>query len=111
MNKFTEKFIEFSYSSQVELAVIFGMFFQFFLSPSKTWKIALTIIMSSFFIAIYLIPLIIDALMMNPTGAGAKALYAFSALLSMELLSILIVVLPEGFSVKLKKLLEIKDAN
>jgi len=111
MNKFTEKFIEFSYSSQVELAVIFGMFFQFFLAPKKTWKIALTIIMSSFFIAIYLIPLIIDALMMNPMGVGAKALYAFSALLSMELLSILIVLLPKGFSIKLKKLLEIKDAS
>ena len=47
LNKVYQKFIEISYSSQAEIAVIFAMFFQFFLSQKKTWKIFLTIVGST----------------------------------------------------------------
>lgn len=109
MEKILNDLVSFANSTQMEMAVIFGMMFQFFLAPRKTWRIALTIVMSSFFIALYVIPVIIDAFGFAHDGNIAKLLYAISALMSMELLAIIIVVLPTGVSLKLKSVLGIKE--
>ena len=110
IDKIYQKFIDFSYSSQAEIAVIFAMFFQFFLSQKKTWKIFLTITGSTIIISIYINPLIIDILKLKNINA-ILFLYSMTSLMSMELLGIIIAFSPKGFRKILKKKLEIEDEN
>ncbi len=105
------KIIEFCNEWEQESAVVFGMVFQFFLLKRKTWKMAITIMMSAFFIALYFIPVIIELFNLAKYGNIAKMLYALSALLSIELLSLIITILPQAISLKFKKILGINNAS
>ena len=107
MDNIYNKFLSIAYSSQVELAIVFSMFFQFFLTPKKNLKIFLTIVFSTIFMSIMVVPVAVDALEL--TGNAERLIYGFTALLSMELLAMLIVILPKGAKKTLKIWLEIED--
>lgn len=99
------------HESQIMTAVIFGMFIQFFLGNNKTVKIAGTIIVSSVFVAMYIVSPAIEILGISDSSKIAISLYALSSLISMEALGILLTIMPLAFKEKLTKYLEVKDVN
>ena len=105
------KIIELANSWQSETALIFGMVLQFFLSPVKNVKIFTAILLSSFFVAIYVIDPFIDVMRIETGTNMEKSLYAISSLLSMEILSLIINIVPKGVSMFLRKKLGLKDVS
>jgi len=99
------------HESQIMTAVIFGMFVQFFLGSNKTIKIAMTIIVSSVFVAMYIVSPIIEILGISDDSKLAISLYALSSLISMEALGVVITFMPLVFREKLTKYLEIKNVT
>lgn len=96
---------------QAIFAVIFGMFIQFVFGDTKTWRIVFLIIISSVFVAMYIVPMVLHVinLSFNLELAGdskiAVAMYAVSSLISMEILAIFIKFLPNTISKKITKYL------
>ena len=99
------------HESQIMTAVIFGMFVQFFLGSNKTIKIATTIIVSSVFVAMYIVSPLVEVLGIGDDSKIAISLYALSSLISMEVLGILLTAMPLALKEKLTKYLEIKDVT
>jgi len=99
------------HESQIMTAIIFGMFLQFFLGNNKTAKIAVTIIASSVFVAMYVVAPVVEILGISEDSKIAVALYALSSLISMEALAILLTLMPMAFKEKLSKYLEVKNVT
>jgi len=99
------------HESQIMTAVIFGMFVQFFLGSNKTIKIATTIIVSSVFIAMYVVSPLVEVLGIGENSKIAISFYALSSLISMEALGILLTIMPLVVKEKLTKYLEIKNVT
>lgn len=95
------------HESQIMFAVIFGMFIQFFFGGNKTVKVASTIVVSSVFVAMYIVSPLIEIMGISDESRVAIGLYALSSLISMEMLAILLTVMPEVFRSRLKKYLEV----
>lgn len=102
---------------QTTTAVIFGMCVQFMFGEDKTLKVFTLIASSSLFLAFYIMPMFIKWLNkfpgidIIPGDDFYNGLYALSALLSMELLALLINILPQAVSRKLKSILGVKNAQ
>lgn len=94
---------------QMMVAVLFGMFMQFFLGETKTWRVAFSILFSSLFVAMYAVPPIIEIIGLDNGSKTAIALYALSSLISTEIIAILIIITPKAFRQKLVKYLGIKN--
>ena len=99
------------HESQIMTAVIFGMFVQFFLGSSRTFKVASTIIVSSIFVAMYIVSPALEILGISDDSKIAISLYALSSLISMEVLGIILTVMPLAFKKRLSKYLEIKNVS
>jgi len=99
------------HESQIMTAVIFGMFVQFFLGSNKTIKVATTIIVSSVFVAMYIVSPALEILGISDDSKLAISLYALSSLISMEVLGIILTAMPLAFKEKLTKYLEIKNVT
>ena len=84
----------FVHEMQVTVAVLFGMFVQFFLGKTKNSRVAVTVVVSSLFVALYIVPPFIEWLKFKPDGAFAISTYALSSVLSIEILSFGIWLLP-----------------
>ena len=95
------------HESQIMFAVIFGMFIQFFFGSSRTVKVASTIVVSSVFVAMYIVSPVVEIAGISEDSRLAVGLYALSSLISMEMLSIILTVTPEAFRQRLKKYLEV----
>lgn len=94
---------------QAMAAVIFGMILQFALGDKRGAKIAFIIAMSSIFVALFIVPAIIEVVGLNPAGKVAVALYALSAIMSVELLAMFIKLLPEALRVRTKRYLGVQN--
>ena len=90
---------------QGTVAVMLGLLLQYFLGDKKGAKIALTITMSTLFVALFITPAIIESLNIEQHSKIANAIYALSALVSVEFLAIIIKVLPEALRDRTKKFL------
>lgn len=102
-------------------AVILGMFVQYWFGDVKSRRIVITIIISTIVVAVYFVPMVIEILNMvllkmaslkiTPDSKIAIALYAFSTIISVDILAIIINILPKGLNRQAKKYLGIKDAK
>jgi hypothetical protein len=115
MTSGAEKAIEAYNQIQGLVAVIMGLLLQYFLGDKKGARIAIIITTSTLFVALFIAPAIIEIISIfvniNPAGKIAIAIYALSALMSMELLAILITVLPSAIGIKIKKLLGVENES
>ena len=114
MNTWQNKIYQLSgiiHESQIMFAVVFGMFIQFFFGSDKTLKIGMSITISSVFVAMYIMSPLIEIIGIDSNSKIAIALYALSSLISMEILSIVLTLMPLAFREKLSKLLEIRDVT
>lgn len=94
---------------QAIVAVMLGLMLQYFMGEQRGGKIAFTITLSTLFVALFITPAVIEVAGINPDGKVAIALYALSAIMSVEMLAILIKVLPEAMRVRTKKFLGVED--
>jgi len=99
------------HESQIMFAVLFGMFVQFFFGSSKTFKIGMSITVSSIFVAMYIVSPLLDAIGIADNSKIAIASYALSSLISMEILGIIITLMPLALKERLSKYLEIKNVT
>ncbi len=99
------------HESQIMTAVIFGMFIQFFFGSNKTFKIASAIMVSSVFVAMYIVSPAIEIIGISEDSKIAISMYALSSLISMEALAILLTLMPLAFREKLSKYLGVKNAS
>jgi len=111
----------YTYAVQIQhtFAVILGMFVQFWFSGSKGGRVVVTILVSSIFVALYLVPnliALINYTILSPmnysitTGSDVGyMLYACSSLISIELIAILINVLPLFAKKKITNYLGVED--
>ena len=102
---------EMIHESQIMFAVIFGMFVQFFFGSSKTFKIGMSITVSGIFVAMYIVSPLLDIAGVADNSKIAIASYALSSLISMEILSVILTMMPLAFREKLSKILEIKNVT
>lgn len=111
----TAKIVQFYTEFQTTFAVIFGMCLQFLAGEKRTWRIATLVIASALYVALYIMPIIIELLNMIPKvsivpGSDVeRGMYAVSALLSMEILAFTISVLPKAARCKVTKFLGVPD--
>lgn len=80
----TSKVLEAYYSWQTLVAVIFGIMLQILLGEKKGRQLVITVGISSIFVALFIVPTVIDILGINPSGNYAITLYALSALVSVD---------------------------
>jgi hypothetical protein len=85
------------------VAVIFGIAIQFALGEHKNYKVMATIITSSLFVALFIVPAVVELMGVDPAGKVAIAMYALSAVLSVELIAMLVQVLPSALRAKVLK--------
>ena len=105
----TDEAIKLYNDIQIIVAVILGMFLQFFLGDRRGFKIAMLVALSSVFVALFIIPAIIEVAGIDPSSKVAIALYALSAIMSIELLGVLIKFLPKALRSKAKEFLGVRD--
>lgn len=105
----THKALQFYYEWQAMVAVILGMILQFALGDKRGTKIAFVIGVSSIFVALFIVPAIIEVIGINPIGKVAVALYALSAIVSVEMLAIMIKILPEAMRIRTKRFLGVQN--
>ena len=89
------------------VAVIFGMFLQFWLGKSKNWRIVVTIVTSSLFLSLFIIPAILEWKNIATDSKFAIALYALSSVISVMIIEGVIMTLPEMAKEKIEKMLGI----
>ncbi len=105
------KIVQFYYEFQTLFAVIFGMFVQFIFGDKRTLKVGWLIAVSSIFVAMYIMPIVIETVNTLPKiniasdSKVAIGMYALSSLLSMEILAVIITILPNAIGSKIKKIL------
>ena len=107
----TDRAIQYYNEIQGVAAVILGLLLQYFMGDGRGAKIALIITLSTLFVALFIAPAIIEALGIDPTSKLSNAIYALSALMSVEMLAIFIKVLPEAIRIRTEKYLGVKDVN
>lgn len=107
----TDKIVQYYNEIQGVVAVILGLILQYFLGDARGAKIAFIITISTLFVALFIAPAIIEALSISPTSKLANAIYALSALVSVELLAIFIKFLPDAVRIKTEQYLGVRDAN
>ncbi len=95
--------------SQVMVAVIFGAFVQFFFGKTKNAKVAVTVVVSSIFVALYIVPPIVELLRIASDGSWAITLYALSSVVSIEILSMVIAILPLAMRERVEEYLQIME--
>lgn len=105
----THKALQFYSEWQAMVAVILGMILQFALGDKRGTKIAFVIGLSSVFVALFIVPAIIEVVGLNPAGKIAIALYALSAIVSVEMLAIMIRILPEAMRIRTKRFLGVEN--
>jgi hypothetical protein len=105
----THKLLVYFNEIQGMVAVIFGMFLQFFLGDQRGFKMAITIATSSIFVALFIMPAVLEILKIEQTGKVAVAMYALSAIVSVEIIAVFLTVVPRALRTKLVSFLGIKD--
>jgi len=100
-------------------AVMLGMFIQYWFGEKKCHRIVITIILATLVVAMYFVPMLIEILNMvlgkmfelqiEHDSKIAIALYAFSTIISVDILSMIINILPEGMKKQAKKYLGVDD--
>lgn len=105
----TEKVLKVYSEVQGLVAVMLGLLLQYFLGDKRGAKIALVITLSTLFVALFIAPAIVETLGINPVSKIANAIYALSALMSVEIIAFCIRVLPEAVRVKAEKYLGVRD--
>jgi len=111
MTNEASRVLQFYQEIQVTVAVLFGMFVQFFLGERKGLKVAFTVVVSSLFVALFIVPAIIEVANIKADSKLAIALYALSAVISIEMLSVILKVLPEAIRIRTKRFLGVEDGN
>lgn len=95
-------------SIQTTAGILFGATLQFFFLERRTARMAILVIVSSFFVALYVVSPVVQLLKIeDPTIKSS--FYAFSSLLSLEILAILIHILPKAFRVRVLRFLEVDE--
>jgi len=102
---------QFMQDTQQMWAVLLGMFVQFALGEKNSIKVGVTILISSVFVALYLVPIAVDLAKIKTDSNIAIAMYAFSSLLSIEIMAITMKILPKAAEDKMAKFLGVKNAN
>ena len=94
------------------IGLTLGIFMQFINRDDKSLGVFLYMVFSSIFVALYVVMPIIDYFKWIKEYPQVRAsLYAMSSLISIMIINSLIVILPKGFSNKLKKILGVKDED
>ena len=105
----TEKVLQYYNEVQQMVAVLFGMFLQFFLGDRRGFKMIVTIAASAIFVSLFIMPAIIEILNIEPTSKVANALFALSAIMSVELLAIIITIAPKAIRAKMTAFLGVRN--
>lgn len=115
------KITTFIQQTQALWAVLLGMFVQFWFGDRRGLKVAITIAISSMFVAFFFVPAIVDVLnaiamklfdfKIESDSNIAIMLYASSSLISIEFIAILIRFLPKTAERKITKYLGVEDAT
>lgn len=90
------------------VAVIFGMFLQFWLGKTKTGRIAITIVACSLFLCLFIIPAVLELFKIATDSKFALALYALSSVISVMFLEIVVMSLPAMAKEKIENMLGLK---
>jgi len=93
---------------KITISVIFGALVQFVFSENKNFGLLLTIGLSSIFVAIYIISPLVEVYNLSPGSQIVVAFYAISSLISVPLIGIVLLFLPETIRAKIKTYIGIK---
>lgn len=107
MTEFILKIQTLIHDMQIMFAVIFGMFVQFFLGRTKSWRMGTTIVISSVCVAWFVVPILLEILRLEAKSAVGVAIYGLSSVISVELLAVLIAMLPQAVRDRVESALEI----
>jgi hypothetical protein len=107
MTEFILKIQALIHDMQIMAAVIFGMFVQFFLGRTKSWRMVATIIISSICVAWFVVPILLEVFRLEAKSAVGVAIYGLSSVISVELLAVLIAMLPKAVRDRVESALEI----
>ena len=111
MTNDASRILQFYQEIQVTVAVLFGMFVQFFLGDRRGLKVAFTVVISSLFVALFIVPAIIEVAGLKPDSKVAIAFYALSAVISIEMLAVILKVLPEAIRIRTKRFLGVEGVE
>lgn len=111
MTNEASRVLQFYQEIQVTVAVLFGMFVQFFLGDKRGFKVAFTVVISSLFVALFIVPAIIEVAGLEVYPKVCIAFYALSAVISIEMLSVILKVLPEAIRIRTKRFLGVEDGK
>lgn len=102
-------------------AVMLGMFIQYWFGEQKCYRVVMTIVLATLVVALFFVPMVIEVLDMilsklfqlhvTEDGKIAIALYAFSTIISVDILAMAINLLPKAMKAQAKKYLGIPDEN
>jgi len=105
-----DKIVNLATDIQATIAILFGMVIQFFLGDSRTAKTAITVILTSFFVALYIVrPILLHFDVYQNYAYIAPPAYALSTVISLQILAILMRILPSVLSKKMEILLGVQD--
>lgn len=104
-----DRAIQFYGEVQAIVAVLLGLMLQYFMGEKRGGKIAFTITLSTLFVALFITPAVIEVIGIDADGKVAIALYALSAIMSVEMLAVLIKVLPSAMRIRTKRFLGVEN--
>jgi hypothetical protein len=75
------------------------------------FRLVTTVVIATLFVGWYITPALIEISNINPDSKTASAIMAMSALISVEIIAVLLAVLPTAVAKKAKSFLGVQDAN
>lgn len=109
----TNRTLQFFVEWQATLALILGTLMQFILLEKKSAKAAITLIIASSIVGMFIVPFILTIGGLPKGSEFANMMYASSAMISLPILAIFITMAPQAIREKAKRFMEEdeRDAN
>ena len=91
------------------VALLFGIVGQLLSEEQVTKRFVLNLVWSSILVGVYLMPVLMEYMHIDPTSNLAKSMYALSPMISLQLVALLVAVLPKVLRTRVLHMFGVTD--
>jgi len=94
---------------QTNVLLIFGMILQVLMGGKQGFKLIATVIIATLFVGWYITPALIEISHIDPESKIAQMMLAMSALVSVEIIAVIITVAPKAVAERVRSFLGVEN--
>lgn len=96
---------------QTNLLLIFGMILQILMGEKQGAKLIITVVIATLFVGWFITPALIEISHVDPDSKIAQMMLAMSALISVEIIAVIITIAPKAVAERVRAFLGVKNVS